>query len=166
MARRPIFMLFLGAAISLIVIGGGFAFFTFFLGEKYLSIVGNLVHKDRSVNQALLYIFSQACALGGAGGYLSVLQMIFAIAHSNEDWFSSDSTSEERLLIGFLIPIKGVIAGAMAGGIVGGIFFVVGGLDALSHAHLLILGISCIAGYSEQVLQRIIQYGSHHADSV
>jgi hypothetical protein len=161
--RRPIFMLFWGAVLSSILVAGGFFVFTFYLSELYMDVVGNLVHKDRSENQALLYIFSQTCALGGAGGYLFVLQLIFALAHAKEDWFAAESTDAERVLVGFLIPIKGVIAGAMAGGIVGGIFYAVGGLDALAHAHLLILGASCLAGYSEQVLQKIVQYGSEHA---
>jgi hypothetical protein len=128
--RRPIFLVFWGAVLASILVAGGFLVFTFYLSELYMNVVGSLVHKDRSVNQGLLYIFSQACALGGAGGYLFVLQIIFTMAHSKEDWFASGTTDGERFLIGFLIPIKGVIAGAMAGGILGGIFFAVGGLPA------------------------------------
>lgn len=160
--RRPIFLIFWGALAASVVVLGGFGIFTFFLGPIYIDIVGSLVQRDRSTDQALLYLFSQTCALGGAGGYLLVLQIIFSMAHSSADWFAKDSTDGERFLVGFLIPIKGVIAGAMAGGILGGIFFAVGGLDALAHAHLLVLGVSCLAGYSEQVLQRIMQYGADH----
>jgi hypothetical protein len=166
MKGRGIFLVFWGAVLSSIFVLGGFLVFTFWLGEMYVNITGPLVHSDKSLNRALLYIFSQACALGGAGGYLSVLQILFSIAHSNDDWFSPQTTSPERFLVGFLIPIKGVIAGAMAGGILGGVFFFVGGLEALGKAHLVILGVSCIAGYSEQALQRIVQLGSDHAGTV
>ena len=95
-----------------------------------------------------------------------MLQTLITLAHSNESGFSGESTRAEYFLIGIIILIKGVIAGAMAGGIIGGISFAIGGLEAIARLHLLILGVSCLAGYSEQVLQKIVQFGSQHADRV
>jgi hypothetical protein len=84
--------------------------------------------------------------------------------HSNEDWYYPDTTDFDRFLMAFLIPIKGVIAGALAAAILGGAAFAAGGLDALARIHMLILGASCVAGYSEQVLQKIVRYVSRHTD--
>jgi hypothetical protein len=164
--RQLIFIIFFGTIVSFALIFIGFPVFTFYLGTEYIRIMGDLIHHVKSINQGLLYVFSQACALGGAGGILFVLQTLIMLIHSNESWFLPESTRAEYFLTGIIIPIKGVIAGAMAGGIIGGISFAVGGLERIARLHLLILGVSCLAGYSEQVLQKIVQFGSQHADRV
>lgn len=166
MRTQKIFALFVGAAIASIIVASAFFIFTFYLGDIYMAATGTLVHANQSTSRGLLHVLAQACAIGGAGGYLFVLQIIFEIAHSDKSWLSSQSTIPEHALVGFLIPIKGVIAGAIAGGVIGGVLFAIGGLESLAKFHLLILGLSCLAGYSEQILQKIIQRGSHHADHV
>ena len=166
MRSRTIIFVFLGLALSSLLVLTIFVFVTFYLAEKYIDVTVNLVHHDRATNQALLHVFVQSCVLGAAGGALFVLQILISLAHSDENWFSPVRTEAECGLVAFLIPFKGIIAGAMASGVVGGIFFAVGGPGGLAHGHLLILGVSCIAGYSEHALQRLVRYGESHTDHV
>jgi hypothetical protein len=159
---RPIHAAFLGAASAVMIILVVFLLLVFWLAGIYTDVTGSLVHPDRNISRALFHVFCQACAFGGAGGFLFVLQIILKIANSNESWFSPRTTPEERFLIAFLIPFKGVIAGAITCGIVGGAIFVLGNLEAFGRAHLLILGICGAAGYSEKILQEIVNYGRRH----
>jgi hypothetical protein len=166
--KSLILQLFLGAVFASIVVLTGFALFSFLIGEYYLKIVGSLVHKNQEENRALLFIFSQTCALGGAGGYLRVLNIIIEYATkglSNNRIFSSAFSDRERVLMGFIITLRGVIAGAMVGTISGGILFVIGRMEAIANAHLLVLGVSCLAGFNDRVFNQIVRIGARHSTS-
>lgn len=159
---RQIYVLFAGAALASLVIGAAWLFATFEFSDMYLKATERLVQTDLQTNRALYHLFTQTCALGGAGGLLAVLQILWSLARGEKIWFSPKLTFGERFLLAFLFPFKGVIAGAMSCGILGGVVFLVGGLEALAKAHLVILGVSLLAGYSEQILQKIVTYGREH----
>jgi hypothetical protein len=59
-------------------------------------------------------------------------------------------------LYAFITPLKGLVAGLVGVTIIGGVIMLAGSIDALRNAHLLVIGCGCVAGYSEQFLQRVV----------
>jgi len=126
------------------------------LAEQYIAITGKLIHENTDTNRALLHLVSQGSVLGALGGSLYVMQVIaHYIAFGSCNIVQGQQISS-YWLYGFIVPMKGLMAGIIGITIVGGIILMIGGIDLLSDSHLFVLGCACIAGYSEQFLQKVI----------
>jgi hypothetical protein len=126
------------------------------LAEQYIRITGALVHPDVQTNTALLHLAAQSSVLGGLGGSLFVMQQISNYIGRGQLAALEHAHPNRYFLYASVIPLKGLVAGIVGGCVVGGSVMMVGGMDALGKAHLLVIGCACIAGYSEQFLQHVV----------
>ena len=156
MKKEIILSLITGAVLSGLICLLVFWVVTVYLSGPYIEITGKLIHNSIEDNKALLHLVSQGSVLGALGGILYVLQMLTNYIAQGAIPIIQQHDVRTYFLYAFITPFKGLIAGIIAATIVGGVIFMVGGLDHLRSAHLFVIGCSCIAGYSEQFLQRVI----------
>lgn len=147
------------------VVSGMLALLLFYLVtevlvDSYIEKTGRLIHHDEGENRALLHIVSQGSVLGGLGGVLYVLQLLTRRVSTGDSVLDLGRDFRTAMVLSAINPIKGLIAGLIAALIVGGILLMLGDVDLLRKSHLFVIGCSCIAGYSEQFLQRVVNLAS------
>jgi hypothetical protein len=121
------------------------------LVDSYTAVTGKLIHHG-----ALLHVVSQGSVLGGLGGVLYVLQLL--TSRDSVEVLGPDFRT--ALILSAINPVKGLIAGLIAALIAGGLLLMLGDIELLRKSHLFVIGCSCIAGYSEQFLQRVVNLAS------
>ncbi len=156
MKKKMVFAMFVAVAVTSALALALFYLVTAILADAYIQITDKLIHADKDTNKALLHLVSQSSVLGGLGGALFVMQQITNYIAHGKIAVLEDQEMENYFLYAFITPLKGLIAGLVGGAIVGGAVMLVGGIDALRNAHLFVIGCGCVAGYSEQFLQRIV----------
>lgn len=136
------------------------------LAEGYIQITGSLIHPNVETNKALLHLASQSSVLGGLGGSLFVMQLLTNYIARGKISLLENQDLDNYFLYALVTPLKGLIAGLVGGSIVGGIIMLAGGFTGLGKAHLFVIGCGCIAGYSEQFLQRVVDLASRKIEKL
>jgi hypothetical protein len=154
--RNVVLAMFLAIAVTSVLAVALFYLVTVYLTEEYIRITGKLVHEDVQTNKALLHLAAQSSVLGGLGGSLFIMQQLTNYIGRGKLAALEDQHIDNYFLYAFVTPLKGLIAGIVGGCVVGGSIMMVGGMEALGKAHLLVIGCGCIAGYSEQFLQHVV----------
>lgn len=166
MKKRVVLIMYLATLIASLVNLGLFYVVTALLAEPYLNQVGALVHETVDANKALLHLVTQGSILGGLGGSLYVFQLITNYVSSGDTNLFTLHGSENYFLYALIVPLKGLVAGIIGATVVGGLIMLLPIENGLRNGHLFIIGCACIAGYSEQFLQRIIDTASRKVDSL
>lgn len=156
MKKRVVLAMCAATAIASVVNLGLFYVVTEFLAEPYLRAVGPLVHQTIDQNRALLHLVTQGAILGGLGGSLYVFQIVTNYIATGRSAMMRDHVVRDHFMYAMVVPHKGLIAGVIGATIVGGIVMLAAGYPGLDRGHLFIIGSACVAGYSEQFLQRLV----------
>ena len=151
-----VLVMFVAVGIASVLALSMFYIVTAYLAEEYIRITEALIHKDTQTNKALLHLAAQSSVLGALGGTLFVMQQVTNYVGRGKLAALEDQHLDNYFLYAFVTPLKGLVAGIVGGCIVGGLVMLAGGIEALGKAHLLVIGCGCIAGYSEQFLQRVV----------
>ena len=156
MKSRVVLAMFISSTFATLLSVVLFYVVTHFVSEPYLNITGKLIHDTKETNKALLHLVSQGSVLGALGGSLFVMQVITHYIAFGTTSIVPGQKITNYWLYGFIVPLKGLTAGIIGITIVGGILMMVGGIELLADSHLFIIGSACIAGYSEQFLQKVV----------
>ena len=166
MKKRVVLAVLFGTLLSGVISFFLFYLVTTYLVDPYIKITGELIHHNIEENKALLHLVSQGSILGGLGGVLYVLQLLTNYIGTGEIPIVKQREIQNYFLYAFMTPTKGLIAGLIAATVIGGVISFFTGIDALRRGHLFIIGCSCIAGYSEQFLQRVVDLASRRVKQV
>ncbi|HUK36331.1 MAG TPA: hypothetical protein VLV86_20585 [Vicinamibacterales bacterium] len=166
MKKRVVLAMALATAVASVVNLGLFYLVTAYLVEPYLRAVGPLVHQTVDQNRALLNLVTQGAILGGLGGSLYVFQLITTYIASGGRALMKDHNVQDYFLYAMVVPHKGLVAGVIGATIVGGIVMLVSGYRGLDNGHLFIIGCACVAGYSEQFLQRLVDLTTKRVEKI
>ena len=166
MRTKVVIVMFLATGIASLLNLALFFMVTVVLADAYIEITGQLIHAEKETNKALLHLASQCSVLGGLGGALFVMQLITNYIARGKISLLANQAVENYFLYALVTPLKGLIAGLVGGTIVGGVIMFAGGLPALRNAHLLVIGCACIAGYSEQFLQRVVDLANRKIEKL
>lgn len=156
MKSKVVFAMFISASFASFISVGLFYVVTTILADHYIAITGKLIHDSSETNHALLLLVSQGSVLGALGGSLFVMQIITHYIAFGTSRIVRGQNIINYWLYGFIIPMKGLTAGIIGTTIIGGIIMMVGGIDTLADSHLFVIGSACVAGYSEQFLQNVV----------
>lgn len=166
MKKRVVLAMCIATVLASLTNLGLFYAVTVFLVDPYLEEVGALVHKSEEENKALLNLVTQGSILGGLGGSLYVFQLIASYIAKGDIKLMVQPGVQNYFMYALIVPIKGLVAGLIGTTIIGGALMMMPGDDWLRDGHLLVIGCACIAGYSEQFLQRVIDLAGEKLDSV
>ena len=156
MRSRIVLAMFFSATIATILSVALFYLVTQFASDLYIGITGKLIHDTEETNKALLHLVSQGSVLGALGGSLFVMQVITHYIAFGTTSIVPGQKIANYWLYGFIVPLKGLTAGIIGTTIVGGVLMMAGGTELLASSHLFVIGCACIAGYSEQFLQKVV----------
>lgn len=158
--------MFSGTMLASVVNVGFFYVVTVFLVDPYMDHVGPLVHDTADDNRALLHLVTQGSVFGGLGGSLYVFQLIANYISRGAHALMIEREIQSYFLYAMIVPFKGLIAGLIGATIVGGLLMLSPLDDGLRDGHLFIIGCACIAGYSEQFLQQIVDTAGSRLGSI
>ena len=143
-----------------------FYFVTVVMADAYIAITGRLIHADEATNRALLHLVSQCSVLGSLGGTLFVMQLLTNYVARGKLSLIENHSLDYYFFYATITPLKGLIAGLVGGSVIGGAIMLALGIEGLRKAHLLVIGCACIAGYSEQFLQRVVDLASRKIEKL
>lgn len=154
-----------------VVLAGAVAVALFFLvtvvlADVYIKFTGQLIHVDEATNKALLHLAAQCSVLGGLGGTLFVMQLLTNYIARGKLSLLENHSLHYYVLYATITPLKGLIAGLVGGSVIGGVIMLTLDLEGLRRAHLFVIGCACIAGYSEQFLQRVVDLASRKIEKL
>ena len=166
MKKKVVIAMCLAVAIASLLSLALFFLVTAVLADRYIQITGQLIHENKETNKALLHLVSQGSVFGGLGGALFVMQLITNYIAQGKISLLENQALENHFLYALITPLKGLVAGLIGGTIIGGVVMLAGGIEHLRNAHLLVIGCACIAGYSEQFLQRVVDLANRKIEKL
>jgi hypothetical protein len=166
MKKKVAIAMCLAVAIASLLSLGLFLLVTVVLVDHYIEITGRLIHENKETNKALLHLVSQGSVLGGLGGALFVMQLVTNYIAKGKIALLENQALETYFLYALITPLKGLVAGLVGATVIGGSVMLVGGIEHLRNAHLLVISCACIAGYSEQFLQRVVDLANRKIEKL